>query len=124
MKPIFYILGFFVLLAVLHVVVVALFAFAAEWIPRLFSGLSDLLAAFSKLSGRDVPKVVAPPPLPPLAAGHGQADPPAPRVVPPPRMTARKLELNVAMGPKVGIAQCLLIKVRGGPVLSNSLKVV
>ena len=39
-------------------------------------------------------------------------------------MTARKLELNVAMGPKVGIAQCLLIKVRGGPVLSDSLKVV
>lgn len=124
MKPIFYILGFFVLLAVLRVLVVAVFAFAAEWIPKVLSGLSDLLAAFSNLSGRDVPKVVAPPPLPPSAAGHGQADPPAPQVSPAPRMTARKLELDVAMGPKVGIAQCLLLKVRGGPVLADSLKVV
>lgn len=124
MKPIFYILGFFVLLAVLRVVVVAVFAFAAEWIPKVLSGLSDLLAAFSNLSGRDAPKVVAPPPLPPSAAGHGQADPPAPQVSPAPRMTARKLELDVAMGPKVGIAQCLLLKVRGGPVLADSLKVV
>ena len=124
MKHILNVVGGFVLLAVLGVVAFAAFELLSKFVAKLFVSISDRLKSMAWSSARDAPKVVAPPPLPPSAAGHGQADPPAPRVVPPPRMTARKLELNVAMGPKVGIAQCLLIKVRGGPVLSNSLKVV
>ncbi len=124
MNVIFGIIGFLVLVAVIRLVAVAVFSFVAQLLPELFKGISDILGLFTQSRVKDAPKVVTPPPARPLPAGHVPDDVPAPLHVPAPSVAPRKLELSVEMGPCVGIAQCLLVKVRGGPVLSTSLKVV
>jgi hypothetical protein len=101
----------------------------AEFVGEVFAAL---MTSLERLFTPDPPRVRGPTldslgepkpfvPLLPPAPTPRAPTPPAPTPHVPPRL---KLELMVEVGPAVGVAPSLLIKVRGGPVLADSFKLV
>jgi hypothetical protein len=92
---------------------------AAELVGEVFAMLMTSLGRLfppdpPRRRGPTLDSLSEPKPVVPLL-------PPAPVHLPAPRL---KLELMVEVGPAVGVAPSLLLKVRGGPVLADSFKLV
>lgn len=93
--------------------VIAKFAWIV--LEMLLTGIGRLLAVFRTQSDshKDVVSHVYKPKI--------LALPPAPTPLVPPRL---KLELLVEVGPTVGVAPSLLLKVRGGPLVADTVRLV